>query len=106
METLLKKVQTVEEKAQALAIDAQSQGQAQLVKFGQQKAHILLTIRRRAEEEAAGIIQERVEAAHREIDALANDRRQAVEASHRAAKKNRATAMEYLRRAMQTLYGL
>jgi vacuolar-type H+-ATPase subunit H len=104
MQTLLRKVQTVEAEASRLVHEAKQASQQTLSQIRAGETKLMADIRAKAERKAAAIVDEHVRQAAQEINAIRQEQKQSEETAHRIADKNRQDTLMYARKIFNEEY--
>ena len=99
MQTLLEKVQHIEEEAAHLVEEAEQRGKQTLLQVKENEERVVDEVRENARLRGEAIVKEHIQKTGAEINALKQEGEQAVNMVHKAAEKNRgntlAKAMAY-----------
>lgn len=98
METLLTKVQDIETEASNLVETAKKAGSAAVATLRAREEEMVADMREKAHAKAQTIIQEKVQAAEKEINTIKQQGENAAKVVHSAAEKNRADAITLAKR--------
>lgn len=104
METLLKKVQTIEEAAQALVAEAQQTQMNALRDLQSREEDMLAETRLKAQERGKKILAEKLSVAEKEINTIKQQGTQSAKMVYEAAQQNRAAALQLVTKLFNEEY--
>jgi vacuolar-type H+-ATPase subunit E/Vma4 len=106
MDTLLSKINRIEQEVAERLTQIEADGQAELADLKAAEKDVLEGIRRKAEQKAAAIIHEYEAAARAEVGALKQDESQAVTMVGGQASRNRRQAVQQALKFFRQAYDL